>query len=64
MSTHELNAEQLNEMGFLKSHYPYRIIYGVVDQNTGKFTASAVTTKAIPNKLARQGHTVFVLESK
>jgi hypothetical protein len=57
----ELTAEQINQMGFLKQHYPYRIIYGVIDKNTNEFTSSAVSSMRIPNKLTREGHTVFIM---
>ncbi len=57
--TIELTTGQRQEITSLKSHYPYRIIYGMIDKDTGEFQASAVTTMRIPNKLVREGHTVF-----
>ena len=57
-----LTESQLVELQNLKSHYPYRIIYGMVDRDTHKFEAYAVTSMRIPNKLAREGHAVVIFK--
>lgn len=56
------NAEQLAEMQRMKAAFPFRIAYGALDPATGEFVASAVPTKRIPNKLAREGWTVWLLQ--
>jgi hypothetical protein len=58
----ELTESQTQELARLKAYFPYRIIYGMIDKTTGQFTASAVQNMRIPNKLTRDGHTVFILK--
>lgn len=48
------------EMERLKQYFPYRIIYGIIDKTTGAYSAHAVTSMRIPNKLAKEGHQVFI----
>jgi hypothetical protein len=57
-----LNNEQTQELRRLKQYFPYRIVFGVIDKETGKFVAYTKTTKHTANKLAREGHQVFVLQ--
>ncbi len=57
-----LTVSQLAELQRLKSHYPYRIIYGMIDRETQRFEAYAVTSMRIPNKLAREGHAVVIFK--
>lgn len=57
-----LTKTQEAEVHRMKAYYPYRIAYGMIDKDTGKFEAHATTSMRIVNKLARQGHTVFVLK--
>ena len=57
----KLTATQQTELTNLKAHFPYRIIYAQIDKDTGEFFAAAVTNMRIPNKLAREGHLVFVV---
>jgi len=57
-----LNNKQERELRRLKQYFPYRIVFGVLDKVTGKFEAYATTTKHTANRLAREGHQVFVLQ--
>lgn len=57
-----LTKAQEAEIFRVKSFYPYRIAYGVIDKDTGKFEAHATTTMRIPNRLTREGHKIFVLK--
>ena len=53
-----MNPEQLAELKRLKAYFPYRIIYGAIKGE--EFQASAVTSKRIPNQLAREGWAVWL----
>lgn len=59
MNATELTPEQTAEMQRIKSYFPYRIVYGAVKD--GEWQCGAVTTKREPNRLAREGWTVFLL---
>ena len=50
------------EIHRIKSCCPYRIAYGMIDKDTGKFDVHATTSMRIPNKLTREGHKVFVIK--
>jgi len=52
---------QMAQIQRAKAYFPYRIAYGALNPATGEFVASAVETKRIPNKLAREGWNVWVL---
>ncbi len=56
----ELTAEQTAELKRLKAYFPYRIVFGVIDKDTGAFEAWANSTMRIANQRARAGHHVFV----
>lgn len=56
--------EQVAECARLKAYFPYRIVYGVIDKDSGEFHASAQPTMRRANKLAREGHHVFIYEVK
>lgn len=58
---HMLNDEQLKELQRLKAYFPFRIVFGVIDQD-GKFEAYAKTTMHTANSLSRKGHSVFLLK--
>ena len=58
------NEAELQQINSLVTHYPYRIVYGMFDKDTGEFFASAVESMRIPNKLTREGHTVFIVRRK
>ena len=53
-----LTFAQEREMMQLKRISPFRIVYGAV--KNGEWTCAAVHNMRIPNKLMRQGYTVFV----
>lgn len=55
----KLTQEQQAELQMVKAHYPYYIIWCMIDKDTGKFSAHATPTMRIPNKMVRKGHTVF-----
>lgn len=63
MNTYQPNETQVRELQRLKSHYPFRIIYGAFNPATNEWFASAVPTMRIPNKLAREGWQVFTLQA-
>lgn len=46
----------------MKSYFPYRIVFGVVDKDTGEFSVWAKPTKHAMNRLVREGHAVFTLD--
>ncbi len=56
-----MTQEQIAELKRLKEYFPYRIIFGVIDKNTGEFGAWAKPTKHVMNRLIREGHKVFLL---
>jgi hypothetical protein len=61
--TKTLTDAQTQELVQLKRHFPYRIVYGALDPETGEFIKNTAYDKRKPNKLARQGFTVFLLGS-
>lgn len=58
MLTEKQNAELVR----IKGYFPYRIVFGVVRKDTGEFEAYAKTTMHTANRLAREGHAVYVLK--
>ncbi len=60
--TFELSDAQIAEMRRTKQYFPYRIVFGVVDKDTGDFFVYAKTTKHQLNRLVREGHAVFTLD--
>lgn len=48
----ELNKEQIDRMNYIKSYYPYRIVFGVIMPN-GDFDVYAEYTKRKLNKFLR-----------
>lgn len=58
---HPLSGEQLAELQRLKSYFPFRIVFGVLKAD-GTFEAHARATRHTANKLARDGHQVFILK--
>lgn len=46
-------VEQENELRRLKAYFPFRIVWGVVDEN-GNFTCGASTTRRELNRLLRK----------
>jgi hypothetical protein len=58
----ELTDKQIEELRRMKSYFPYRIIYGAINPQTGEWIASAVPTMRVPNRLLREGWQVFTLK--
>lgn len=57
----KMTEEQVAQLHHMKACFPFRMAYGALNMETGEFVASAVPTKRIPNKLAREGWKVWVL---
>lgn len=60
MTETKLTEKQEAELRRLKSYFPYRHVYGAIKGN--EWISGAVATMHQPNKLARQGYTVFKLQ--
>ena len=58
----KLTKAQEAEVARIRSYFPYRIIYAVVDKDTKAFSAHASTDMRTPNRLARAGHIVLVVK--
>jgi hypothetical protein len=58
-----LAPEHVAEMRRQKEYFPYRIVYGVLDPETGKFEARATTTRRPINVLVREGKVVYELRA-
>lgn len=58
----ELTQEQQSEMRRLKSYFPYRIVWAVINK-AGEFAAYATSDKRAMNKELRAGNSVFQLQS-
>lgn len=54
----ELTQTQIQDLYNLKRWCPYRIVYGAINNN-GDFVSGAVYDMRQPNKLIKQGYTVF-----
>lgn len=61
MEEKKLTVEQEKILRHLKAHFPYRVVFGVLDKDSGEFSSWAKSTKREALKLARQGHAVFIL---
>lgn len=58
-----LSESQTAEMQRLKAYFPYRIVYGAIGPK-GEWQCGAVVNKREPNRLSREGWTVYLLESR
>ena len=56
-----LSDDQIRELTRLKSHYPYRYVFGVIRKDTGMFEAWCKPTRHAMHRLSREGHTVIQL---
>lgn len=56
-----MTEAQKNQVLKMKASFPFRIAYGALNEKTGEFIASAVTSKRIPNKLVREGWKVWMV---
>ena len=61
MTSAELTPAQVSELRRLKAYFPFRIVFGVINKDTGEFEAWAKPTMHAANRLAREGHYVFTL---
>ena len=61
MSVVELTPAQVSELRRLKAYFPFRIVFGVINKDSGEFEAWAKPTKHAANRLARAGHHVFMM---
>lgn len=43
----DITPSQMNEINNLKAHFPYRIIYGMIDKDTKEFHARPVDTQGL-----------------
>jgi hypothetical protein len=57
-----LTESQNNELKRLQLSFPFRIVYGAFNPSTSEWFASAVQSMRIPNKLAREGWRVVIME--
>ena len=55
----KMNAKQEQQMMTMKSYFPFQIVWGKLDKNTGVFEVFANTTKHGMNKAVREGHKVW-----
>lgn len=62
-NTYQPNEAQIQEMQNLKNSFPFRIIYGAFNPQTGEWFASAVSSMRAPNKLVREGWQVFTVKA-
>ena len=58
-----MNEAQIAELARLKAYFPFSIVYGVLHKDTGEFEACKCVTMARPNRLAREGHSVYLIET-
>jgi hypothetical protein len=56
-----LTPQQTAELQRLKAYFPFRVVFGVIRKD-GTFESYAKTTMHTANKLAREGHTVMVIQ--
>lgn len=56
-----LTQSQIQELQRIKAYFPYRIVFGVIKKD-GTFEVWAKTTKHAANRLAREGHQVFMVQ--
>lgn len=62
MESTELSVEQVREMQRLKAYFPFRIVYGAIQPETKEWKTAAVTTRHAPNRLAKLGWSVYILQ--
>jgi hypothetical protein len=56
----QMSAEQERQLLRLKAYFPYRIVFGWIEN--GEFYTGAVATMHKPNKLAREGKEVWIIK--
>lgn len=62
--TSELSPEQFAEVARLKRFFPFRIVWAMLDKNTGEFEAYAHYNRRKMNAAVRRGHHVFQAGAK
>jgi hypothetical protein len=55
-----LTPSQYEELKRFKQYFPFRIVFGVIDKDTGKFEVYTKTTMHTANRLCREGHAIFL----
>ena len=58
-----LTTEQENEIRRVKAYFPYRVVCGVIDKDTGEFNVYANVTRHTSNRLIREGHEVYMYDN-
>lgn len=56
-----LTEDQLAQMRQVKSLAPYRLVWAMVDKDTGEFAVYAAFDRRQANRAAREGHRVYIL---
>lgn len=54
-----LTREQEIELRRIKAYFPYRIVWGQINPQTGEFSAHGTLDKRAMNKAARSGMLIF-----
>jgi hypothetical protein len=54
-----LTEDQIAQMEALKKQAPFRIVWAMIDKETGEFTVYASTTRRDMNNAIRERHNVF-----
>ena len=58
-----MTEEQQETLFALKRAKPFAIVFGVIDKDSGEFSAYIKYDRRLMNKKARQGHAVFEAKS-
>lgn len=56
-----MTDEMKTQMITLKKCFPYRIVWGKLDKDSGEFEVFATPTKHAMNKAVREGHKVWMI---
>ena len=62
--TAELSPAQIAEVARLKQYFPFRIVWAMLDKNTGEFEAYTHYNRRKMNAAVLQGHHVFQAGAK
>ena len=60
----ELTPEQIAQVTQTKRLAPFRIVWAMIDKDTGEFSVFAAYDKRQMNKAVKQGHHVFQAGAK
>jgi hypothetical protein len=61
MANTPMTEQQERELRQVKAFRPFMLVFGVI-RSTGEWETYARPTMAIANRLAREGHTVYILK--